>query len=250
MTGLTQSFDSRNAGSRNLLVSAYSVNDGNGGGNYTVATTTALGTITPAQLLLAATTESRVYNGTTASSATPTATGLVGGDSVAGLTQSFDSRNAGNRSLAVGGGYTVNDGNGGANYAWRRPPPRQHHNGATDPGRDADSKVYDGGTGSAAAPTATGLVAGDSVGGLRQAFDSRNAGSRNLVVTGYTINDGNGGADYALTTVAASGQIDRATLIVSAATETKVYDEEGEPRFGRNAGRRVGPGARATASPA
>ena len=50
-------------------------------------------------------------------------------------------------------------------------------------GATTDRKVYDGGTGSAATPTATGLVAGDSVGGLRQVFDSRNAGSRSLLVS-------------------------------------------------------------------
>ena len=48
-----------------------------------MATSTAAGHDHAGAAVLAATTDSRVYNGNTASSATPTATGLVGGDSVA-----------------------------------------------------------------------------------------------------------------------------------------------------------------------
>jgi hypothetical protein len=41
--------------------------------------------------------------------------GLVAGDGVSALTQGYDSRNAGARTLAVTG-YSVNDGNAGGNY--------------------------------------------------------------------------------------------------------------------------------------
>ena len=42
MTGLSETYDSKNAGSGKTLAVAtgYSVNDGNGGGNYTVTTVT------------------------------------------------------------------------------------------------------------------------------------------------------------------------------------------------------------------
>ena len=117
MTGLSQSFDSRNAGVRDLLVnSGYQVNDDNNGGNYTVVTHTAKGNIAKATLDLQAASDSRTYNATTASNGAVTATGLFGTDQVTGLSQSFDSRNAGNRDLLVNGGYVVDDGNGGNNY--------------------------------------------------------------------------------------------------------------------------------------
>ena len=59
----------------------------------------------------------------------------------------------------------------------------------------------------------SGLVASDSVSALTQAFDSRNAGSRSLVVgTGFTINDGNGGGNYTVVTNPAAGSIVPAPL--------------------------------------
>jgi len=114
---LSQSFDSKNAGNRTLNVNAgYVVDDGNNGGNYTVNLVSAFGTITPAQLTLSAVTDSKVYDGTTSDGLTPTESGLVGGDTIADLSQSFDSKNAGNRTLGVNAGYAIDDGNNGGNY--------------------------------------------------------------------------------------------------------------------------------------
>ena len=92
---LVQVFDSRNAGARTLTAS-YTVNDGNGGGNYNVTANTASGSIDQALLTIDATTDSRGYDGTTDSAATPTVVGTVyAPDTVTGLDQVFDSRNAG-----------------------------------------------------------------------------------------------------------------------------------------------------------
>ena len=115
VTSLSQAFDSRNAGSRTLTVTGFTVNDGNGGANYVVASNSATGTITPAPLTLNASTDSKVYDSTVGSLATPGVAGLIAGDTVTSPTQAFDSRNAGSRTLTVTG-FTVNDGNGGANY--------------------------------------------------------------------------------------------------------------------------------------
>ena len=48
-----------------LAVTGYTVNDGNGGNDYTVTLVTATGTITPAALTITATSDSKVYDGTT-----------------------------------------------------------------------------------------------------------------------------------------------------------------------------------------
>ena len=65
VSNLTQSFVSKNVlginGSTLQVNSGFSINDGNGGQNYTVTTNTASGTITPATLTA---TGSQVYNGT------------------------------------------------------------------------------------------------------------------------------------------------------------------------------------------
>jgi hypothetical protein len=118
LTGLGQSFDSRNAGSRTLAVnSGYSIADGNGGGNYSVTLQTASGTIAQKGLTLAAATDSKTYDGNATSTGIVTSSGLVVGDTLSGLGQSFDSRNVGSRVLAVNSGYSIADGNGGGNYS-------------------------------------------------------------------------------------------------------------------------------------
>src|SRR4029077_14801086 len=98
VTGATQAFQSKNVLGLNgstLTVTAYTVNDGNSGGNYTVTTHTATGTITPAPLDVYATSDTRQYNGTTSSSQTPTVGmgELFMGDSLTGATQAFQSKN-------------------------------------------------------------------------------------------------------------------------------------------------------------
>jgi trimeric autotransporter adhesin len=101
--------------------SGYTINDGNGGNNYAVTTTTAAGTIIPAALTLGAVTDSKTYDGTTSAGGTPvTVTGLKGSDTVTNLTESYGSKNVlgtNVSTLSVDSGYTINDGNGGNNYA-------------------------------------------------------------------------------------------------------------------------------------
>src|SRR5262249_6896559 len=88
-----------------------------------------------------------------------------------------------------------------------------------------DRKGYDGTTDSAAAPTVVGTVYGpDTVTGLDQVFDSRNAGARTLSVSAYTVNDGNGGGNYAVTTHTAQGTIAAKQLTGSITAADKVYD--------------------------
>ncbi|HWU50519.1 MAG TPA: YDG domain-containing protein, partial [Asticcacaulis sp.] len=218
--------DSKNAGSRTLGVNAgYTVNDGNSGGNYTVTTQTASGTIDKAALTLAAATDTKTYDATTTSTGAVGVTGLQGSDTVTGLSQSFDSKNAGSRTLSVGGGYTVNDGNSGGNYTVTT----QTASGTIDKAAltlaaTTDTKTYDASTSSTGSVGVTGLQGSDTVTGLSQSFDSKNAGSRTLSVSGYTVNDGNSGGNYTVTTQTASGTINKAALTLAAVTDAKTYD--------------------------
>src|SRR5205085_10196079 len=59
-----------------LDVSAYTVNDGNSGGNYAVTTHTHTGTITRAPLDISAVGDTKVYDGTVSSAGVPTVSGL------------------------------------------------------------------------------------------------------------------------------------------------------------------------------
>jgi hypothetical protein len=70
-----------------------------------------------------------------------------------------------------------------------------------------DNKVYDGSIGSSVMPASGVLAAGDSISDLRQVFDSSDIGLRTLSVSGYTLNDGNGGGNYVVTRVPTTGSI-------------------------------------------
>jgi MBG domain (YGX type) len=82
VTGLTEAFASKNvlgASGSTLVVTGYTVNDGDGGKDYTVTTQTAPGTITPAPLLVRANNVSTVY-GSAVPALTYVMSGFVGGD--------------------------------------------------------------------------------------------------------------------------------------------------------------------------
>ena len=235
VSGLTQSYDSKNAGSRTLAVNGgYVVNDGNSGGNYTVTTQTASGTIDKAVLIAGLTgTAVKTYDATTdatLTSANYTLSGVLGSDEVAlnnPASGHYADRNAGTgKTVSVSGlglsgsdagNYTVNtsaSGNiGTINKA------------ALTLAATTGTKTYDATTTSSGTVSVTGLQGADTVTGLSQSYDSKNAGSRTLLVNGYTVNDGNGGGNYTVTTQTASGTIGKATLIAGlTGTVGKTYD--------------------------
>jgi predicted outer membrane repeat protein len=232
VTGLTQAFGSKNvlgSGGSTLAVTGYTVNDGDGGKDYTVTTQDAAGTITPAALTISATSDTKAYDGTDSSSQTPTHGTLYVGDTVTGLAQAFSSKNvlgSGGSTLAVTG-YTVNDGDGGMDYTVTT----QDASGTITPtaltmSATGDTKVYDGTDSSSQTPTHGTLYVGDTVTGLAQAFSSKNvlgSGGSTLTVTGYTVNDGDGGRDYAVTTQTATGTITPEPLTVRVNNVSTVY---------------------------
>jgi filamentous hemagglutinin family protein len=105
----------RNAGTytSNLSVS------GNDASNYTISLNNANLSIARTTLTLSAISDSKSYDGTTASSQTPTVvSGLQNGDTVSSLSQAFASKNVlgANASTLQVSAYSVNDSNGGNNY--------------------------------------------------------------------------------------------------------------------------------------
>ncbi|QQO33647.1 hypothetical protein JJC00_34965 [Bradyrhizobium diazoefficiens] len=197
-------------------------------GNYTFNTTASTtASITKAALTIAAASDSKTYDGSTTSTGTVTSSGLVAGDTLAGLSQSFDSRNAGPRTLSVDGGYTIADGNGGGNYrvTLQTAAGTILQKGLTLAAA-TDSKTYDRSVTSTGTVTSSGLVAGDTLAGLSQSFDSRNAGRRTLSVDGgYTIADGNGGGNYRVTLQTAAGTIAQRPLTVTADPKSRSVDD-------------------------
>ena len=220
------------------MVSAYTVDDGGRGNNYTVALHTATGTITPADLDVTAVTDSKTYDGTTSSDETPTVSGLQPGDSVTGWAQAFQSKNvlgAGLSTLAVTA-YVVNDGNSGNNYAVTThtaagtiTPAALDINAVTDTeGLRRHDQL-------GRHPTASGLQ-GDRHGhrqgpGLRSRRTSSVPRLSILQVSAYTVNDGNSGNNYAVTHPYRSRHDHAGRPRPSTAvTDTKVYDGTTELR--------------------
>lgn len=231
LTGLAQTFASKNVlgtnGSTLQVNSGYVLNDGNNGGNYNVTINTAQGTITPAALTLNAVASSKTYDGNTSSATAVSVSGLVAGDNISGLTQSYDSKNAGDRVLSVDAAYVVNDGNNGGNYSVSTNTAQSSISKASlllTAG--TDSKVYDGGTSSAGTVGAAGLQGTDSVNAI-QVFQSKHVlGNDNstLLVDSYSIDDGNNGDNYIVTTQANTGSITPVALTIGVGDVSKVYD--------------------------
>ena len=123
LSALTQSFASKNVLGQNgstLNVNSITLNDGNGGNNYTVTVDSATGTITPASLVINAVSATKTYDATTNSTGIPTVTGTVfSGDTLSALTESFASKNVlgTNSSTLNVNSYTLSDGNNGSNYS-------------------------------------------------------------------------------------------------------------------------------------
>jgi filamentous hemagglutinin family protein len=243
----TFAFTNANAGSgdKTVTVSGVTVNDGNSGGNYTVAyVSNTTSTITPASLTLEASNVTKTYDGTT--SATGSATVVAGTlyhnasnsgtlDSISGGTLAFTDPNAGSGDKTVTlSGIAVNDGNGGGNYVVT------YANNTTSTinpaqltfvGTIAD-KTYDG--------TTAATLSGFSLSGLigdqtldasagTATFSTKNAGNAiPVAISGITLANGtNGGAasNYVVnTTASATGDIDPKMLTVSATVANKVYD--------------------------
>src|SRR5438067_994776 len=115
VTAKAETYDTMNVGAgKTLSVSAYTVNDGNSGGNYTVTTVADVtGAINAKALTITAQTNSKTYDSTTSAAAIPVVVGLVGADTVTGKAETYDTANAGvGKTLSVSA-YTVNDGNSG-----------------------------------------------------------------------------------------------------------------------------------------
>ncbi len=224
VSGVAESYATANAGTGITLSvnGGYSVNDGNSGGNYTVTTVAATGVIDPLAVMVAG---SRVYDGTALASASIlNVTNIVGGDALtlAG-TAELAGRNVGTEAITGFGGLSLGGASAG-NYTLAG----ASGSVAISPAALTitavpTTKTYDGTTAAAASPTVTGLQSGDSVSGVAESYATANAGTGiTLSVNGgYSVNDGNSGGNYTVTTVAATGVIDPLAVMVAG---SRVYD--------------------------
>ena len=225
----TATFANKNAApGKTVSVTGISIS-GTDAGNYTFNTTaTATATITAAPLTITAVPNTKVYDGTPTASAKPTTSALFGTDSVTGLAEVYAGKNVGTGLVLTVSAYTVNDGNSGGNYTVT---PVSNTTGVITQApltiaAVPNSKTYDGTVSALATPSVTGVQTGDSVTGLAETYAGKNVGTGlTLSVSAYTVNDGNNGANYAISTpTSATGVIIKAALTITAVTNTKPYD--------------------------
>ena len=230
VSNLSEVFTDPNVGTgKTLSVNGYTVNDTNGGNDYTVTTvSTTTGVITQATLTITATTNNKAYDATNTAAATPTVSGLQGGDSVSGLTEVYASKNAGTGKTLSVSGYTVSDNNNGANY---NVVTVDNTTGiVTKVGltisATTNTKTYDSSVSAAATPTVTGLKGSDTVTGLTEVYSNPNAGTgKSLSIGTYVVNDGNTGGNYNISLINnLTGAINKAALTITARTNTKNFD--------------------------
>jgi hypothetical protein len=198
-------------------------------------------TITPAPLTIAAVTNTKTYDGTTSATALPTVTGIkLSKDTVTGLAETYDTKNAGTGKTMSVSAYTVNDGNAGGNYTVAKTTVGTGviNKAALTIQAVTNTKTYDANTSAAAVPTTPGLQTGDTVTGLAETYDTPNAGSgKVLTVSPYTVNDGNGGNNYNVVTASVStGVINQAPASVTANPASKTYGTADPPFTGTLAG--------------
>jgi len=173
----------------------------------------------------------RTYDGTKVANTSgfgTTFTGLYAGDTVATLTGSYADKHVGT-GKAITVTIATTDANGKNVYGYELDPSI----GASGTISKAsltiaavsDSKQYDGTAGSGRTPVVTGVFSGDSV-TASQSFDGPNAGGHVLSVGSYSVNDGNGGGNYTVSSlITAGGSITPVILNIGGlAVPSKVYD--------------------------
>src|SRR5205807_1586004 len=99
---------------------------------------------------------------------------------------------------------TVNDGNSGNNYTVTTVDDTTGviTAKALTITAQTNTKTYDSTTSAAAVPVVTGLAGTDTVTGKAETYDTKNVGTgKTLAVSAYTVNDGNSGNNYTVTTV-------------------------------------------------
>jgi len=227
-------------GDKDVMTSGVTVDDGNGGNNYTVNyVDNTTSTITPAPLDITVVNVTKTYDGTTSvvggSAVVTGGTQLFGSDTLSGGVFAYTDANAGIGDKAVTvSGVTVDDGNGGNNYTITNyvdnttstitPAP-------LDVTTANVTKTYDGTTavvgGSLVATDGTQLFGSDTLSGGVFAYTNADAGSgKTVTVSGVTVNDGNGGNNYDVTDIDnTTSTIEQALLTVSGITaQSKSYD--------------------------
>jgi hypothetical protein len=239
-----QVFDNATVGTTHILTASGLTikNSGNVDvtNNYTItyAPSPATGVINKLTVTVTAVTDTKTYNGTTASSGIPTVVGLAAGDvKNASPIQVFDNSNVGTNHVLAASGLTIKNGSSvdvtgdyTINYV-SSPATGIINKYNLTVTAVTDTKTYNGTTASAGIPVVGALVAGDAINvSPIQVFDNPNVGTTHVLnASGLTIKNGSntdvtGNYSITYTGSPATGVINKLAVTVTAVTDTKTYN--------------------------
>ena len=239
-----QVYDNSTVGTTHILTaSGLTIKNGSNAdvtNNYTInyVPSPATGIINKYAVTVTAVTDSKIYNGSTASAGLPIVGILVAGDVVnLAPAQVFDNANVGNAHILTASGLTIKNGSNvdvtidySINYLTSPATGTINQLGVTVTAV-TDTKTYNGNTGSAANPLVGALASGDLINAAPiQVFDNANVGTTHiLTASGLTIKNGSNADvtnNYAISYLAspASGIINKMIVTVTAVTDTKTYN--------------------------
>jgi hypothetical protein len=201
-----------------------------GSTNYSSVATYLTVVITPALLSVTATAQNKIYDSTTAATATLTLNGVVAGDTVSAAYSSavFDNKNVGTGKTVTVSGISLNGADSG-NYTVASTATTTANITKRDLTVSATgvNKVYDGTT-TATVNLSDNKIAGDSVTDsyTSAAFNNKNVGTgKTVTVNGISISGADAGNYNLLNTSATTTADITAKLVtVTAAAQNKVYD--------------------------
>jgi hypothetical protein len=227
-----QVYNNRNIGTgKTLTASGLTIDDGNGGNNYTINYVgNNTGIITARGINVTAQTDSRVYNGTANSTVVPVVDALQTGDLIGtSPTQVYNNKNAGTGKTLTASGLVINDGNGGNNYTINYVANNTGIITARSINATAqtDNRVYNGTTNSTIAPVVDLLQTGDVIGTAPiQKFDTKDVGTnKTLTPGGLVITDGNSGLNYLVQYITnTTGIITAKGITGNITVANKIYD--------------------------
>ena len=225
LTSLAGSFANKNVGTGKTVTVSGGTLSGTDAGNYqlTSGSGSTAANITPATLTATGfTAQNKVYDATTAATVSGgTLGGAFSGDEVSltGISGSFADKNVGTgKIVTVSGGTLTGTDAGNYQLASASGSTTANITSATLLITAAtNTKTYDGDTSASATPAVSGLKGADTITGLTEAYSDFNVGTgKTLLVSGYTINDGTGGANYKVTLV------NDTTGVITQATPTPI----------------------------
>ena len=157
--------------------------------------------------------------------------GVIGSDNVTlntgGATGFFTDKNVGLGKTVNVSGLTIG-GTASGNYSLTQPTTNASIFALSiSVTAAANSKTYDGTNTAAASPTiTTGSLQGTDIAGFSEIYDNKNVGTSKTLTPSGSVIDGNGGNNYTIAFFTANtGSISTRSITVTAAANTKTYDQ-------------------------